>query len=1119
MSEEKAEKTSEYEEDLKYALMRQELLNALRKDLIGPLPIDNEDGFSRNPDDQYVTGKLFSKEEENDPASPSTPNTCGLFCYVKDADVYSLKALPRWAAYGKENDLYFRRDYSEEIIFSADNENCWIPLKEDSDVLFKFSRTPVGGGYQMVSACLLNNRSNEEDLNIYQVGIELCAVSGEEVFVPENVCRHYAYKEDDLYHSHPVYARGFNCAATWQAPVRGDREANAVSVDTAFIPDYEINSISSSISGIKLNAHDFYTDDKGDCLARLNDLASDYENWIGQLNASGDSPDPEKGRRKTVESCQEAHDRIQEGIQRLETDEDAWHAFQFMNQVMYLQNAISRYSERGEEETDVDFQAFLDIHDENLKAYTWRPFQIAFILLNMESITDPLNKEEREIVDLLYFPTGGGKTEAYLGLIAFTIGYRRLTRDRVRDYEKDYDKDGGVTVFLRYTLRLLTKQQRDRITKMILAAELIRGAETGSDGSHVFGEEPFSIGFWVGDKNTPNSFSEYGIKPRNGKRIGRGKFQEKIHKQLAECPFCGRKFDIGEMDQEEVYPGFADHYKMKFNNENRAAGLAIYCTNPNCYFTEDKGREIPVYLIDDQVYEKCPTVVIATVDKFARLSSTGDTRALFGKRKSCRGSHRKDYYPPELIIQDELHLITGSLGSMYGCYETAVEEMCTIRCDKGEIKPKYVVCTATLENARNQIRGLYGRSEVRQFPPQGADVADSYFSREIALPSSPYEKYKTCEDGKVDLDRSMENEGEKPFRQYVGVCGSGRLSEQEVVARVYAVLFQKFNDLYNNEKYEKFHQTPDRYVDPYFTLVGFFTTIRELGTMVWEMVDKDKIPAMIEDVFKYLPKSLVSREIREDKQEEVTSRVDTEDLPEILENLGLDLSDPDSYEVVLATNMIAVGLDIDRLGLMVMTGAPKSNSEYIQASSRVGRKYPGLIITVYNQNKERDISYFENFTGFHAQMYHYIEGTTVSPFSEGTRARILHAVIVDLLRMQNEDLNGEEDAVNILALSDEGLQACKDLICDRAGQAAGEEVREEVSKEFDDFIEDWKSLAKSSDNKLYYNLSSKNYQSKLSGHHLLRYYSADRIDENDKSRPTLASMRDVEHEIKLFLRR
>ena len=366
----------------------------------------------------------------------------------------------------------------------------------------------------------------------------------------------------------------------------------------------------------------------------------------------------------------------------------------------------------------------------------------------------------------------------------------------------------------------------------------------------------------------------------------------------------------------------------------------------------------------------------------------------------------KPFYPPQLIIQDELHLISGPLGIIYGGYETIIEDMCCLEKNGKKIHPKYVVSTATIKNAGEQIKCLYARENYAQFLPSGFDTRDAYFIREIPLVS------KDLEDLTEDDITELLEKGEKPFRQYAGICASGQ-SVKTTLIRLYSVLLQEAFILSEDPKYQD-------YVDPYYTLVGYFNSIRELGGAV-RLLDDD-INSRLK-VLRKKYKNARQRFLGFDGKKEITSRIPSYQIAEILEKLA-EPFDPSKerqscYDVVIATNMIAVGMDVARLGLMAVVGQPKQNSEYIQATSRVGRKYPGIIFTVYNPYRPRDLSNYENFVGFHSQMYRYVESTTATPFAARARDRVLHALVVAMLRLQTETMAGNKGASNILSISDE----------------------------------------------------------------------------------------------------
>ncbi len=1118
----------------KHAAVREKILEALRVDLMGPQ--EECESLNELPTSSYITGMLYPSDtsfsedetyddqeflnneyytedrqnsgtgmEEYDSEVPAQGKfkkqaSCGLTCYV-GADVSVITASIKWGSYektrekvletqgGVEKEVKRSRYVREQHLAVVDIElasfgrSRKICLEEDEHLQLHILQMSVSDGYKMVSVYLYNRRPKTEkekeyEQVLFQVEIQLADDNLNPIFVPEYRCRSNRLEDEYYYETRPVFARGRGCSAIW---FKNDDSENAVAVRTSFIPDYEMNGVSPQISTFPEHTFSMrflmQPKNREESVARLRRMTADYQKWIDGLKKHEYMTRDEfreKGH-SIIRECENACRRMDEGIDLIENNQTVFQAFSFMNQVMYMQRSISAYAGQSGRGIDCNLKDYMkEDHSE------WRPFQIAFVLLNLTGIVYP-DSEERKTVDLLYFPTGGGKTEAYLGLIAFTMAYRRLTAGD----EVEYEKDGGVTVFLRYTLRLLTTQQRDRLIKLVVAAEMTR--EKRPD---LFGKQRFSIGFWVGGQVTPNKFSDY--EDPQKKRD----FIRKLTKQLIKCPCCGREIKESDYD---IDPEFKT--------------VKISCSNSRCHFYKYNDVSLPVYLVDEEIYRKCPTIVIATVDKFATLPWNEQTGLLFGNAdRYCsrcgfiaRGEEHpsyhkatkalpqvrpisvKPFYPPELIIQDELHLITGPLGTIYGGYEELVEELCSFYRGEQKIKPKYIVSTATIKNAKEQIRCLYGREDYAQFPPDGFDMGSSYFITEIKLPIQSY--------GINDNDKisEMVQAGQKPFRQYVGICGNGS-SVKTTLLRVYAIILQTVFELAQYDEYKE-------YVDPYYTLIGYFNSIRELGGAV-RLLDDD-IPSRIENLKKkyghglrrFLP-----------KKKEITSRIPSYEITKILEELTGEYKPgqprQSCYDVVIATNMIAVGMDVDRLGLMVITGEPKQNSEYIQASSRVGRTYPGLIITVYNPYRPRDLSHYENFMGFHSQMYRYVEGTTATPFSARARDRVLHAVVVGLLRLQHEELAANKKAGAIVSFPDEKIQALKNEILDRI-KIVNHRVCEEAEREMDDFIRGWRDLCRDIKPLSYYT-NDKGVENR---NRLLNYYHS---YCKDREKPTLNSMREVE---------
>ena len=1145
--------------DFKHAIVRQKILDAVRKDLIGPTseceqlnevptssyitgllyPTDTDVTEDENYNDVEFTEKnfdadgetlesgIFEEEEPEDRVKGGfqKPSSIGVSFYVSD-NVQKVNAYINWGKYyaeqvqgevidetleedaenkkKKKHTIYIREQMNDvvEINFNLMGRSKQIPLESNGNIYIYVMKMQLDNGYKMVSVYLHNNDKSDGDEKEYakvmfQVEMLIADDLMSPIFVPEYLCRKVELEDEYYYKGRPVYARGRGCAATWEKKAE---EINATAIKSSFIPDYEIPSVSAQIDDMPEHAFSMLQmgspKKKSEVIQNLRTLTEMYGSWITNALTNDEAMHDDKFKatgQTIIDKCNDANRRMNAGIDLIENNDKVYQAFVFMNQAMYLQRSITAFSKDYGNGIPCSLRDYMtDMPEKGRKKdhSEWRPFQIAFVLLNLYGIMDG-ESPERNIVDLLYFPTGGGKTEAYLGLIAFTIAYRRLTASD----ETDYEKDGGVTVFLRYTLRLLTTQQRDRLMRLIVAMEQLR-----EKNEKLYGKERISIGFWVGGNVTPNKFSEYSDSDQFKKK----EFIRKLTKQIIKCPYCGKPITRDEYDINE---------KGKY--------VKIHCADDNCMFSLRKGRTIPVYLVDEEIYAKCPTVIISTVDKFARLPWSEQVGLLFGRTDRCcsrcghiaigekhAGRHNADvaagleraetvackpFYPPELIIQDELHLITGPLGTIYGGYETVVEEMCCIERNGKKIRPKYIVSTATIRNAGEQIRFLYGRNQFAQFPPSGFDTRDSFFIKEVPLPT------ENLVDASEEKISRMISDGKKPFRQYAGICASGQ-SVKTTLIRLYSIILQTALDIAKDPEYED-------YIDPYYTLIGYFNSIRELGGAV-RLLDDD-IASRIR-VVKNKYNSSEQRYLSFEGKKEITSRIPSWEIAQVLEKLAISYDKNKEkqgcYDVVIATNMIAVGMDVDRLGLMSVVGQPKQNSEYIQATSRVGRQHPGIIFTVYNPYRPRDLSNYENFVGFHSQMYRYVEGTTATPFAARARDRVLHALVVSLLRLQVETMADNGGASNINDISDEQIKDIKDKILERV-KITTPSSYVDTEKEMDEFINTWKNIAK--DEKLYYFVPAVADDKKR----LLTYYGE---YYGDKEKPTLSSMRDVEQSSTVF---
>ncbi|MER7574518.1 helicase-related protein [Streptomyces sp. NPDC126514] len=868
----------------------------------------------------------------------------------------------------------------------------------------------------LINAQAVGERELQDAFALFQPGLRVRAANGASAFVE----RTPDVSPDDtelaasrlLYRHAPTFAVGHGCSAHWDwtPPSVGltDIEPAGVSeIRSDFLPTHEVLLTDSNpeIDSSALGMLGLAANPDTEVLAALRGLALGYEQWIeakvSEAAALAGTP-YEDAAHAQLDVCREALGRMREGIRILADKPDVMEAFRLANRAMAEQRARSAWVKGGRQGTP------------DLSVQRWRPFQIAFMLLCLCGIDDPKHPDRR-ISDLLWFPTGGGKTEAYLGLIAFTTFLRRLRRGA---------DGGGVTVLMRYTLRLLTLQQFERATILVCAMESMRRATPDR-----LGHERISIGMWVGKSATPNDLKTASgqlLKLRGGQSL-----QTENPVQLHACPWCGTALD-------------AHNYTVDEDNVR----MDVRCPGADCDFASG----LPVHLVDQTVYKARPTLVIATVDKFASMPWRKQTAALFNRDRVGDGTP-----PPELIVQDELHLISGPLGTLTGLYETAVDALAD--------RPKVIASTATIRRASDQGRNLFDR-DVRQFPPAGLDARDSWFA--------------------VETDRKV-----KASRRYVGLLAPGT-SQSTLLIRTYAALLHQ----------AMCAETSEEVRDAYWTLVGYFNSLRLLSAAELQVNDD------VEDYLRLLAERDGTDVRVSNRYSELTSRVDASLIPARLKEIEKRYPDPDVRDVLLATNMIAVGVDVDRLGLMAVMGQPQTTAEYIQATSRVGRAHPGLVAVMLNSARARDRSHYESFLHFHSALYREVESTSVTPFSARSRDRGLHAVVVALVRILIPEARENDAAGRIDTYVDRLYAEIKPLLTDRVTQVAGEELQD-TSDAFDEFVDWWEEMARGHGGLLY---------DPVPGNHtpsLLKPY--DDESEGNKAWSTLWSLRDVDAESALFL--
>lgn len=963
------------------AAVRSHLVEALMADLVGPFrrqPGDAESDAAEllrtAPSRHYLTGFLVPREQgeieepdddelgtgddeddETDGRAENTvkkvrrlPASMGLSVFVP-REVTTLTAHVSWADYLRvevgESKRWSRRFTRRTVSVPLGGNGLLdgLPIEGSGGLVLQGRVEPVGE-HLSVAVFLVNKRppvtgaTARDEAYAFQCRLVLEAPapfygrtdrSDETSQDPDE-------RVNDLQHRHrQEFAVGHGVGVTVTSPTR---------VETTWLPTTTVPPVvARRLEGVEVRMEALAAlETPAAARAALAPLVVAYRAWLdGQARIETGSAPRNEVRDELVQRARRAADRMEAGLAVLERDAQSFQAFRWMNEVMA--------------------QAERKARPETVPA--WRLFQLAFILLNLASIEDEGHAERAE-VELIFFPTGGGKTQAYLGLIAFTLLLRRL-RGMGRP-----DGGLGVAVLLRYTLRLLTLDQLGRASTLICALELLRQRHVAQ-----LGEVRFSIGLWVGASATANTLEQVSTQIteyRNNPSAGAAS-----PFPLAKCPWCGTDF-------------VRDCFVL-LPNRTKPKEVKVGCANLQCPFNLGLNRDgVPVLFVDEAIYRELPCFLVATVDKFALLPWRGETGMLFGRalgrsggkfvgpcddeatRRAAQVRLPEGLRPPELIVQDELHLISGPLGSMVGLYESAVLTLAP--------KAKLVASTATVRRSQEQVQRLYGR-QVSLFPPPGVEANETFFA----------------------------HVGTEGARQYVGVGAPGRPLKTTLLQVYVALLAAAQRGLVDHGPV----------ADAYLTLVGYFNSLRELGGM--RRLVEDEVRRLVMRRADRLPEDFdgespwfAPRTIRAEPVE-LTSREKTSAIKDAKDRLELSHDAARAVDVVLASNMISVGVDIDRLGLMVVAGQPKTTAEYIQASSRVGRRAdrPGLVVTCFNLSRPRDRSHFERFGTYHGSFYRFVEATSVTPFSSPALDRGLAGVVVALGRLLDTSMTAPFDVMKL----------------------------------------------------------------------------------------------------------
>mgnify|MGYP000680381515 CR=1 FL=1 len=1021
---------------MNYRENRIELLDWTKKQLMGDKLTDNI-LIENNPFDRYFTGILFpisepqeeldenSNEEDTEEVKAELktiryqpPSSLGFSFYMKGGE-QSLRVFFQAYTYtynGKENYIQSWKkeslcsDDGEEIIFN--NKNGATQRQEIFDGKGRIDviwRQHDKG--QIATVTLTNAQQNDSPndrketakKSLFEVVLK-CFIDHKIVFNYPSVNKALLSDEEKeielRYKDEHVYAVGHGVAVDWQL---NTQVGGYLEIYSDFMPTVEVPQVTVDISEhlSKALSFDFLKniEDDQSVLDELNSFVNKYEEWIIQQQklSAKESDDEKDTAGRIIKQMLITKQRMKKGLNLLSEDLCAKRSFSIMNQAMLIQM-------RG---------SLCDPANLETSTYNWRPFQLAFILSVLESTINE-DSDFRDVVDLIWFPTGGGKTEAYLGLMAFLFAYRR---------QKYSASSGGTIAIMRYTLRLLTTQQFMRACKVISALELIRQTNITT-----LGKDAFTVGLWLGSASSPNTFQQA------QEKVASKQFSKLI---LTCCPWCQQQFTV----------------KNYICSEN---SFHFSCLNTGCDFGRKPNNVLPYNVVDDALYSTPPTLLIATVDKFARLCWENRATAFFGQNANR---------PPELIIQDELHLISGALGSIVGMYEVGIE---SILLYKG-IRTKYIASTATIKNAKDQIKSLFAR-DMSVFPPIGLRHTDSYFAKTVPLT-------------------------EKPGRLYIGYLAFGLARVKAIEPLAGALLAAPTALFKNNEllldawwSHVIYHgslkgvgSSRTNYGGGVLTYlnkineINFLTDLEEEKPGLGRSIKKNR-NSKINKKYPDGIKGSASLESIHDQYypvrylniKSLSSNQSAQENAEIFGNLNLPREDSNSIDIVLATNMISVGLDVSRLALMIINGQPLTTAEYIQASSRVGRsETPGLVFVNYYKTQARSLSHYENFKSYHSTFYRYVEPSSLTPFTFQVRQRALHAALVIAIRHTGIGLLNNKGAEKFDPNNPQVKKVIK-ILKNRIGHACqSKDTANKAYEHIDYLIDEWASEIKNCTNLRY----------------------------------------------------
>lgn len=679
--------------------------------------------------------------------------------------------------------------------------------------------------------------------------------------------------------------------------------------------------------------------------------------------------------------------RFEQGIWALQNDARAERAFCLLNEAMDRANGTAHGAD--------GFDA-------------WRTFQLVFIVSSLKDVVAREHPEwghidDRDHVDVVWVATGGGKTESYLGLIAFALFF-----DRMRGKER------GLTSWVKFPLRMLSLDQLDRFCKLFLILNQIANEQS-------LGGDSFLIGYYMGDANTPNAFSVHSDFQRYGKS------PKEIGEALDDLR-TGRMAGKSRADISNHLFNEVLQEKDKKRYRLMTACPARDCKEPVHVWVDGEAQEtsiicpihgaLPVIFVDDEIYRRVPSVVISTIDKLAILAFNPEVRNLIirpyghcnkhgyyssdSKAKgSCKGcgfnkapvdARRVDasefYDPaPALQVQDELHLLKEQLGSYDSHYESLVDHIHTrllpneprYRVHGAKGRTKIVGATATISEYEHQVAQLYGRqANARRFPVWGATVAGNFYMRAT-------------------------QEARRVLASLWAVNMSGPVAHDEILFSYWGRLAGLINNADNQRQ-----MLAAAHIDPASVSSDDWGKALSLAaTTLSYFQNKQKAYQRIQDLEGGFPKFCAeyARE-HEGLLGEVAQRLASltgdnnfEEIRATKTRLESPFGGDGWLAHLAATSIISHGVDVGRLNFILFSGQPSETAEYIQASSRVGRKHLGVSLVAGDTLHDRDELHYINHRSYHENQNSFVSGASISRYSRNLITRTFPGLLLALIQM------------------------------------------------------------------------------------------------------------------------